>query len=62
MEGPFSYQRVCRHESDYASHLFSALLEAEQSGIEVLLAETVKKEGLGIAIMDRLERAAHGGS
>ena len=62
MEGPFYYQRVCQHELDYARHLFSALLEAEQSGVEVLLAEMVKKEGLGIALMDRLERAAHGGS
>ena len=53
-----SYVRVMTHLIDFSKNLFSALYEAETAGVEVLLVETVAKEGLGIAIMDRLERGA----
>ena len=55
------FYRQCEgNESIYAQNLFSAFRDAEAEGIEVLLVEKVDKKGLGLAIMDRLERAAEG--
>lgn len=54
------YRQIPGGEAVYARGLFAALVEAEAAGVEVLLVETVKKEGVGVAIMDRLERAAQG--
>lgn len=42
----------------YAASLFTSLREAEQAKVELLLVEAVEKKGLGLAIMDRLERAS----
>ena len=44
---------------EYASKIFSALHELQESDAEVILAEAVPEEGIGIAIMDRLRKAAH---
>jgi L-threonylcarbamoyladenylate synthase len=52
-----SYCRVMADLSDYARNLFAAFFDAEAAGVEVLFAERVAKDGLGAAIMDRLERA-----
>ena len=52
------YKKVMIHLTDYAHNLFASLHEAEATGVEVLLVEAVLSEGLGIAIMDRLERGA----
>lgn len=40
----------------YAKNLFSALRKADEIGAELIVIEGVKKEGLGIAIMNRLLR------
>ncbi len=56
--GRAPYARVMTDLSDYAKNLFAAFYEAEALGVEVLFVERVAKEGLGVAIMDRLERAA----
>lgn len=42
----------------YAKSLFAALREAEAAGVDTLYVESVPRQGLGIAIMDRLERAS----
>ena len=42
-----------------AAHLFEALHRLDASGVEVIYAQPVPPEGLGRAIMDRLQRAAH---
>ncbi len=56
-----AFYRQCEgNETIYAQRLFSTFREAEEEGIEVLLVEQVDKKGLGLAIMDRLERAAEG--
>ncbi len=59
-QGVAFYRSVRGGEAAYARGLFAALMEAEAAGVEILLVETVKKEGIGVAIMDRLERAARG--
>jgi L-threonylcarbamoyladenylate synthase len=43
----------------YASKIFSVLHEFQDSDVDVILAEPVPEEGIGIAIMDRLRKAAH---
>ncbi|HPC75598.1 MAG: L-threonylcarbamoyladenylate synthase [Thermovirgaceae bacterium] len=45
---------------EYAKGLFSALRELERSGAEVILAELPAGEGVGLAVRDRLARAASG--
>ncbi len=42
-----------------ASRLFAAMRRLDAAGVEEIVAEPVPEEGLGVAIMDRLRRAAH---
>lgn len=42
-----------------AKNLFAAMRELDNSGADLIIAETVPEEGLGRAINDRLRRAAH---
>jgi len=43
-----------------AANLFRYLRELDQSELDLIVAERVPSQGLGAAILDRLERAAHG--
>ena len=50
-------------ESDLAqiaNNLFSAMRDLDQKNVDVILVRGVKREGLGLAIWDRLLRAAEG--
>jgi L-threonylcarbamoyladenylate synthase len=42
-----------------ATNLFRQLRELDHAGLDCVVAEAVPEEGLGVAIMDRLRRAAH---
>ncbi|MCX6967842.1 MAG: L-threonylcarbamoyladenylate synthase [Verrucomicrobia bacterium] len=42
-----------------ATHLFAALRRLDEAGLDLILAEPVPETGLGVAIMDRLRKAAH---
>lgn len=42
-----------------ASHFFQALHRLDQAGLDVILATPFPDEGLGLALNDRLKRAAH---
>ena len=42
-----------------AANLFRQLRELDHANLDCIVAEAVPEEGLGIAIMDRLRRAAH---
>ena len=44
---------------DAAANLFRYLRELDALGLDLILAERVPPQGLGAAIMDRLQRAAH---
>lgn len=52
------FRRVAGDEAEYARALFAGLREAEAAGVELLLVEAVAETGVGLAIMDRLRRAA----
>jgi L-threonylcarbamoyladenylate synthase len=43
-----------------ARRLFAALRDFDQQGVDVILAQAVEQQGLGVAIWDRLIRAAEG--
>lgn len=44
--------------ADYAHTLYRRLHEADQAGVDVLVAAAPSAEGLGLAVLDRLRRAA----
>jgi L-threonylcarbamoyladenylate synthase len=44
--------------ADYAHGLFSALRDLDELGLDVIVVEGVQEQGLGVAVMDRLRRAA----
>lgn len=50
--GPGKNLAIC------AANLFTVLRDFDKDGTQVIIAEGVKEEGLGVAIMDRLKRAA----
>ncbi len=41
-----------------ARNLFAALRKCDKEGIEIILAEVVKEQGIGLAIMNRLKKAS----
>jgi L-threonylcarbamoyladenylate synthase len=44
---------------EYAFHLYSSLRQADESGVDVVVAVLPPASGLGIAIRDRLRKASH---
>lgn len=58
---PAAQQRVLSYSADLheaARNLFSALRDLDQMNVTMIFAEQVPEEGLGLAINDRLRRAA----
>jgi L-threonylcarbamoyladenylate synthase len=43
---------------EYARKIFAALRELDEQGVEHIIIEEVEEKGIGVAIMDRLRRAA----
>ena len=43
---------------EIASNLFNALREFNDLGVDIILAEAFNEEGIGVAIMNRLNKAA----
>lgn len=62
-EFPVENQLILSPEGDLnvaASKLYSAMREMDQSKFEIILTETFQKEGIGIAMNDRIRRAVTG--
>jgi L-threonylcarbamoyladenylate synthase len=60
VDGP-AIVRVLSKSGNYAeaaTNLFGALHDMEESDVDFIVAEPIKEEGIGIAIMDRLKKAA----
>ena len=51
--------KVCDSLNEYARSLFGFFRMCDRKSIGLIYCQRVPKEGLGLAIMDRLERAAH---
>ncbi|MFZ4794354.1 MAG: Sua5 family C-terminal domain-containing protein, partial [Blastocatellia bacterium] len=49
---------ICRDIADYAARIFQFFRECDAAGIETIFCQSVDSEGLGLALMDRLTKAA----
>lgn len=56
--GGFDLIKICDSPDDYAHSVFEFFRRCDRAGIEVIYCETVDEEGIGLALMDRLRRAA----
>jgi L-threonylcarbamoyladenylate synthase len=50
---------ICISVEEYARELFNFFRECDEIGVEIIFCQTVDEEGLGLALMDRLRRAAY---
>lgn len=59
-EGYAKVERLTKKQNlrEAAANLYAAMRRLDESGAELIVAEPVPEEGLGIAIMDRLRKAA----
>ncbi len=53
----FEVVELGRSVEEVAKRLFSALRELDRRGVDVIITEGVKEEGLGAAVMNRLKKA-----
>lgn len=55
----FSRIVVCFDVADYAHRVFNFFRECDAAGVGTIFCQTVDRQGLGLALMDRLEKASH---
>jgi L-threonylcarbamoyladenylate synthase len=55
---PFAHQKVCRGLSDYARSLYAFFRECDAHGFKQIYCEQVPEHGIGLALMDRIRKAA----
>lgn len=53
-----AYVNLGNSEKEIARNLFKALRELDRSGVDIILAEGIEEKGLGLAVMNRLRKAA----
>ncbi|HEV2663877.1 MAG TPA: L-threonylcarbamoyladenylate synthase [Blastocatellia bacterium] len=51
---------ICEDVEEYARELFNFFRECDEMDVETVFCQTVDEEGLGLALMDRIRRAAYG--
>ena len=56
----FKRLQLCRSVEEYAHLLFWFFRACDEAGVQVIYCEAVSETGLGLALMDRIKRAAHG--
>lgn len=54
----FSRVLVCRSVEEYARSLFHFFRRCDAAGVRVIYSQSVEEAGLGLALMDRINRAA----
>lgn len=54
----FGFKKICRNETEYARSLFHFFRECDDKGIETIYCESVSEDGIGLALMDRIRKAA----
>ncbi len=52
--------RICASVEDYARTVFDFFRQCDRKNIEIIYCETVEEKGIGLALTDRLKRAAEG--
>ncbi|MCD9188969.1 MAG: threonylcarbamoyl-AMP synthase [Pyrinomonadaceae bacterium] len=58
IEGDFLSVKICHSAEEYAHEVFAFFRECDAQGIEEIYCEIVAEKGIGMALMDRLKRAA----
>lgn len=56
----YALTKLCGSVEEYAHSLFAFFRECDHRDIKTIYCEPVKEEGIGVALMDRLRRAAAG--
>ena len=54
----FDLVKICKSPEDFAKNLFSFFRECDERKIKVIYCERVSEKGIGLAIMNRLKKAA----
>lgn len=54
----FELIRLCQDKAEYAATLFEFFREADRKNIKVIYCQIIEEKGIGVALMDRLRRAA----
>ena len=54
----FALTQICTSADEYAHTLFEFFRNCDRAGISVIYCEEVREDGIGMALMDRLRRAA----
>jgi L-threonylcarbamoyladenylate synthase len=54
----FAFTKVCSSVDEYAASLYEFFRECDRRGMAAILCESVRPEGVGTALMDRIKRAA----
>lgn len=57
-EGSYKLVRICRNTAEYARELFEFFRKCDRAGVAEIHCQRVGEKGLGLALMDRLRRAA----
>ncbi|MFQ3598101.1 MAG: L-threonylcarbamoyladenylate synthase [Chloroherpetonaceae bacterium] len=55
---PFAHQKICEGLSDYARALYAFFRDCDAHGLKTIYCQSVPKHGLGLALMDRIQKAA----
>ncbi len=55
----FGLKKICRSEAEYAHSLFHFFRECDVRQIETIYCEQVSEDGIGLALMDRIRKAAN---
>lgn len=56
----FDLIKICRSAKDYAHSVFDFFRQCDRKNVETIYCETIEEKGIGLALMDRLKRAAEG--
>jgi L-threonylcarbamoyladenylate synthase len=54
----FDLMKICSSVEEYAHELFAFFRECDAQGLDEIYCEKVEEKGIGLALMDRLRRAA----
>lgn len=55
----FDLKKICSSVDEYAHEVFDFFRECDRQKFDIIFCETVAEKGIGLALMDRLRRAAN---
>jgi L-threonylcarbamoyladenylate synthase len=59
-EHRFRLKRICKNAAVYAHDLYAFFRRCDRAGLSVVYCQSVTREGIGLALMDRIQRASEG--